>query len=329
MKKAFALLLSAAVMLGSVTTGALAATLQSNQASYQLSQDPVGTQPFSYSATQSHSATLVPVGTSVQSDSGGLLLIEVFVYQEEGAHWTQDTTLFQQSALTIRDGTHIYHVSTQDPSAQAGSALDRGIWLKGAEGGSVQPTAITGEPVDEWALDLVNQAVAADLLPTHLKGQDLRESITRIQFASLAVRLYEAMSGQTAAAPAENPFTDTSDPEVLKAYALGITAGLTDATFGPSTLLTREQAAAMLSAVYRKLGGEIPAAGALSFSDSASVSSWARDSVAFMAQHGILAGYTDGRFAPRDHAQRQACLIMALRMRQNLTVSPAQASESN
>ena len=38
-----------------------------------------------------------------------------------------------------------------------------------------------------------------------------------------------------------------------------------------------------------------------------------------MAQSGIVAGYGDGRFGPQDTAQRQACLIMALRILQNQT----------
>lgn len=71
MKKLFSLLLSAALLSGLLVTGAAAATLQSNQAVYQLSQDPLGTEPFSYSATETHSATLVPVGTAIQSEGDG------------------------------------------------------------------------------------------------------------------------------------------------------------------------------------------------------------------------------------------------------------------
>ena len=123
-------------------------------------------------------------------------------------------------------------------------------------------------------------------MPDHLKGQDLREPITRLQFAALTVRLYETASGQSIAAPRENPFTDTSDPEALKAYSMGFTAGTSASTFGPGELLTREQAAVMLAAVYRALGGSVPD-GTPSFSDGGEISSWAQSSVAFMAQSGI------------------------------------------
>ncbi len=129
--------------------------------------------------------------------------------------------------------------------------------------------------MDEWALNLVNQAIAGGLMPDHLKGQDLREPITRLQFAALTVRLYETASGQSIEVPGENPFTDTSDPEALKAYSMGFTAGTSDSTFGPGELLTREQAAVMLTAVYRALGGSVPD-GTPSFSDGGDISSWAQ-----------------------------------------------------
>ena len=209
-------------------------------------------------------------------------------------------------------------MSTLSGSGQSSETLDRGIWLKAPSSASGQPVSATGEPVDEWALNLVNQAIAGGLMPDHLKGQDLREPITRLQFAALTVRLYETASGQSIQVPGENPFTDTSDPEALKAYSMGFTAGTSDSTFGPGELLTREQAAVMLTAVYRALGGSVPD-GTPSFSDGGEISSWAQSSVAFMAQSGIVAGYGDGSFGPQDTAQRQACLIMALRILQNQT----------
>ena len=237
--------------------------------------------------------------------------MEVFLYHEAEKHWNLDSMLSGQSQLTIRDGDHIYHISTMDPSSSEPNAvLDRGIWVKGQSTGEVQPVTVTGEPVDDWAANLVNEAIAKDLFPAHLKGQDLREPITRTQFAALSVRLYEAMSGQTIPAfTGTNPFTDTTDPEVLKAYSMGFTSGVSSTAFGAGTQLNREQAATMLSAVYRKLGGTIPPQEAAPFSDRGSISAWAMDSVCFAASKGVISGYEDGRFGPKDSAQRQACLI--------------------
>ena len=171
-----------------------------------------------------------------------------------------------------------------------------------------------------FAQPFVNQAIADGLMPSALQGRDLRSPITRAQFAALTVRLYEAASGQAIPAPEEgsSPFTDTDDPEILKAYSMGFTAGSSDTVFGVQENLTREQAAVMLSAVCQALGQEL-SSGPDAFSDQALISPWARDSVSAMSQAGIVAGYGDGNFGPQDTAQSQACLIMALRIYQNRT----------
>lgn len=171
--------------------------------------------------------------------------------------------------------------------------------------------------VDGWAKDQVNEAIASGLVAGGL-GEDYRVNITRAQFAATTVKLYEAMSGEKAAPAAENPFTDTSDPVILQAAELGFVYGITDDTFAPGSLVTREQAAAMLSRVYTKLGGEIPQVTATSFTDDGGISSYAKSSVAFMAEKGIVSGKGENRFDPGGSASVQEALSIALRMFKNL-----------
>ena len=59
------------------------------------------------------------------------------------------------------------------------------------------------------------------------------------------------MKGKATAAT-NNPFKDTQNVEVLKAYNLGITAGVSEVKFDPNALLNREQAATMLTRTYKK-----------------------------------------------------------------------------
>lgn len=317
MKKLCSFVLFLCILCSTLVTGAFASTLQSNQATYQLTHDPIGTEPFAYSETESHSVTLVPLDTVIHSDSGPLMYIELFTYSEQSGYWSLTSVTTNQEELTVSDTNHIYHISTLDETAPfPNGTLDRGIWVRGAQS-SLHPITITGELVDEWAVDLVNGAIGMNLIPTHMKGQDLRTPINRTQFAALTVRLYEAMSGQSIPTPATNPFTDTSDQAVLKAYSMGFTAGISKTQFGANTLLTRQQAATMLCAVYEKLGGTVTAS-SLPFSDADQIEPWAVTPVSFVSTNGIISGYPDGRFAPNDTAKQQDCLIMALRMYQNL-----------
>ncbi len=157
----------------------------------------------------------------------------------------------------------------------------------------------------DWAKPELKDADSAGLIPADLRTADLKEPITRAEFAAVSVKVYEALSGLKAEPAAVNPFTDTADAEVLKALNVGITNGISDTEFGPAKLLNREQAATMLSRVYKKVAFEgwtlgtdgdfAEAFRALftmpeAFTDDADISSWARDSVYFMVYNGILKG---------------------------------------
>lgn len=171
--------------------------------------------------------------------------------------------------------------------------------------------------VSDWAKDRVALAVETGLAPEGLGG-DYRVEITRAQFAAAAVKLYEAMSGEKAPAVAESPFTDTEDPVILQAEALGFVSGMGEGKFEPDALVNREQAAVMLSSVYAKLGGEIPAVEATSFADDGDISGWARSAVAFMNGKGIVTGIGDNSFGPKSGASIEQALLISLKMFETL-----------
>ncbi|MBR2471091.1 MAG: S-layer homology domain-containing protein [Clostridia bacterium] len=193
----------------------------------------------------------------------------------------------------------------------------------------------------DWAQAELTVARNLGIIPDSLATADLRENITREEFAAVAVRAYEAMAGDgLTAVYVEKPFVDTANEDVLKAYALGITTGVSATEFDPTALLNREQAATMLTRVYKKaklegwsistdanfaLTYEKPEA----FADDMNISNWAKDSVYFMAANGIINGIGNNRFAPQNttpeeeatgyaNATREQAIIIATRMVKNL-----------
>ncbi len=139
----------------------------------------------------------------------------------------------------------------------------------------------------DWAKAELTKAEEKGLIPESLLNEDLTKPITRAEFAAVSVLLYEAISAVKAEPVAVNPFTDTSDAYVLKAYNLGVTTGTSSTAFSPNDLLTREQAAAMLTRVYKKLtidGWDIAKDNAFkleytkgeNFADDAFISDWQR-----------------------------------------------------
>jgi len=177
-----------------------------------------------------------------------------------------------------------------------------------------------------WAESELKKANELGLIPDILRGADMTKPITREEFCELAVLLYETVT-ETEAAPApRNPFTDTANSRILKAYALGITDGTSATAFSPALLINREQCAAML---FRAIRAVAPAAdydvsGIRDFPDQKSISAWAVTAAKYMAKLGIIRGDTAGNFMPRavtpaqtaagyGMATREAAILMAVR----------------
>lgn len=186
-----------------------------------------------------------------------------------------------------------------------------------------------------WAKAELVEAEKRGLIPEALYSKDLRQPINRAEFAAVSVKAYEALTKTTARAGV-NPFTDTYDQEVLKAYTLGITNGTSTTKFSPFVTLNREQAATMLTRVLKKAANQswtldtdkdyslVYTRGSL-FSDNAQISDFAWDSVYFMAAKGIIDGTGNNKFSPRAttdaetalgyaSATREQALLIALRM---------------
>ena len=190
-----------------------------------------------------------------------------------------------------------------------------------------------------WATEELARADELGLIPDCLEGEDLTQDITRAEFAAVAVKVYEALSGTPAIPIVNNPFTDCNDVEVLKAYNIGAVNGTSATTYAPDALLTREQAATMLTRVFKKitLAGwtlatdsqfTLPYEKPAPFADDANISGWAKDSVYFMAANKIIEGYQNN-FMPKNttpaqeaegyaNATREQALLIAVRMVENL-----------
>ena len=167
------------------------------------------------------------------------------------------------------------------------------------------------------------------IFPDSLRSADLTLPITRAEFAAVSVNTFVRMAQMAVEPYSPNPFTDTSDRDVLRAYAAGITSGVTATTFNPNANLTREQGAVMLARAYKRLiypewtlarDAEFPLHydRPAFFTDDALISNYALNSVYFMNLHGIIQGRADNSFGPQDTMTRQQALVIAVRMLDNL-----------
>lgn|SRR5690554_270359 len=166
----------------------------------------------------------------------------------------------------------------------------------------------------QWAVAEVQKARENNLVPANLLG-DYQKNITREEFSEMAVRLHEALSGEISRNSSENPFTDTSNSEVLKAYELGIVKGFGDGTFRPGKTITREEIAALLFRTLEKTNPEVTQGTyTIGFADRGQISIWFRNEVGFMSKNGIINGIGSNTFAPKLETTREQAIALVVRL---------------
>jgi len=193
----------------------------------------------------------------------------------------------------------------------------------------------------DWADLELQEAYENNLIPDVLMGKDMTGTITRGEFAAVAVKLYEALSGNRMVIAMNAPFTDIANSAerlyILKAYNYSIVNGTSTTTYSPNDLLTREQMATMLTRVYKKylwadytINNDAKYAleynNQVKFRDDWQISPYAYQSVYFMFNHGIINGVGGNLFAPNNYtskevaatATRQQALLISTRTLNNL-----------
>ena len=169
-----------------------------------------------------------------------------------------------------------------------------------------------------WSKNQVLAAMQNDLLPEELNGR-FGTAITRGEFCALAVRLVEQKEAQPIKQVLANrgltqgSFTDTSNPNILAANALGIVSGYKDGRFNPDGRISRQEAAAILMRTAKVLGVESTAK-VNTFSDKAQAGEWAHPAIAFVSDKGIMQGVGDNCFVPKGGYTREQSIVTIMRL---------------
>ena len=82
-----------------------------------------------------------------------------------------------------------------------------------------------------WAEPYLQQAEAQGLISVCIYGTDMTQSMTRFEFASTVMRIYEA--AERRAGHDHGPFSDTNDADIQSAATLGIVNGTGNGSFSP------------------------------------------------------------------------------------------------
>ena len=161
-----------------------------------------------------------------------------------------------------------------------------------------------------WAKTDVDRGISLGLVPNLLQTR-YTDSITRGEFCAIAVNVYETATGKVITT--RRNFDDTSDGNVQKMGGLRIVNGSGSNNFSPNDLLTREQAATILSKLSDSMGIQLTN-NPVEFSDNNDISDWAFDSICCMNDLGVMRGIGDNRFDPKGAYTIEQSIISSLRV---------------
>lgn len=97
-----------------------------------------------------------------------------------------------------------------------------------------------------------------------------------------------------------------------------IVNGVGGGRFAPTKAISRQDLCTILYRFVNTMGYQLTAAQDVSFTDASSVSAYASDAVRFAASVGLVAGYSDGAFHPKDTATRAQTAVIVMRLAQLL-----------
>ena len=174
--------------------------------------------------------------------------------------------------------------------------------------------AFSDAPEGEWYVEsgALDYAYAHNLISGY-SGTDKVGAYDFIKRQDVAVILWR-MAGEPQVAAGDSfedvDYSDYYGPAVRWARASGVINGYRDAdgmyrNFGPNDLVTREQLAAMIANYAEKIGGMVISSDCAKLDalpDAGSVSDWARISVGWCMDKGIMSGVRD-RNTGVDYAQ--------------------------
>lgn len=172
----------------------------------------------------------------------------------------------------------------------------------------------------DWAKAEIDKADAAGLIPELAGKPGWRDGARRVHFAQIVVQLVETVLDEKLAKAPEDTFYDCNNEAVLKAYKAGIINGIGDDKFDPKSGVSREQLATMLwrAAEYIQKRGEgktlKKGAGLDGYADKDSVSDYAVEAVAALAENGIMKGTSETTLSPQDGCTIEQSVLLVYRL---------------
>ncbi|PKM93284.1 MAG: hypothetical protein CVU84_16380 [Firmicutes bacterium HGW-Firmicutes-1] len=224
-----------------------------------------------------------------------------------------NTTYYDDTSLT-KGETYTYRVYSSNSSGNSGYSNLASIYIPNSDQQPNQIYMLDYFSANSWAVEELQKAEEYSLV-TNKVLTNLQQDITREEFCSIAVLLYQALTSEQVTPSLTNPFKDTSDMYVLEAFKLGIVKGITDDRFAPNSSISRQEICIML---YRALNAAKPnmdfnVSGVNKFADEHLIADWAINEVRYVAKHNIMKGIGNNTINPLEYTSREEGIVFVKR----------------
>lgn len=202
-----------------------------------------------------------------------------------------------------------------------------GVWyaaINSRNNGTFALTKVTRGFKDitgHWAMEMIQEL--ADRLM--INGVDVenfqpQRQITRAEMATILVNAL-GLSNTLG-----EGFTDVTESDwyyeaVMTAKNYGLISGYDDNSFKPNKHITREEAMVMIANAIQLINSDTSVSGSMinlqlsQFTDSSSISEWAKSKLALVVSEGVASG-SNGLIRPKDHITRAEVVALIYKMLQ-------------
>ncbi len=206
-------------------------------------------------------------------------------------------------------GTPVYNTNNSNSTGKTSANLNGSLPAFPTDStfdNVVQQTVFSDVSSDFWAYSYIKTLKEKNIVSGDERGYfNPQNNISRQEFVKMLISALNI----DLESDAQMTFTDISTADwsyeyIRKAVEMGIVSGISDTVFDKISNITREDMAVMCARALKAVNEDIPEKSSADFTDADTISPYALSSVAAIQEKGIINGYEDGSFGPKNNATR-------------------------
>ena len=185
---------------------------------------------------------------------------------------------------------------------------------------AVNAATYSDVPADYWANTEITAIVEDGILPLVQNAYLPEQEVSRSVFNSALLR---TLGHRSTSFVGSNPFSDVTSTradygDILKSADIGLIYGYTDGTFKPDRIMTKAEAASVISHITKDFKGNVNAL--KPFKDRADIPAWATRQFAKTIDLGVYVNYPDAdELLPNKNLNKAEAAVLLYKLKNQLS----------